>query len=173
MTGKENEFEELLVEEEIDLRLKKYLSKIKKVFGEDYATLILSCDYDLKKSLDKFSSKFRGLDSLHIQFLLLQSALLSKDNPFKDAINKKMEEDNYYFLFSNIIGNIYFRKGLIRLYIDNCDKSNKELFDSLKTDEEKEIIIKNITELKRYERFLKVQEKMTQPNFAKRKKRTY
>ena len=150
----------IIGESENDLKLKKFIDRTKEVFGDDYATLVLSCDYDLKKSLDKFSSKLGGLDSIHIQFLLLQSAVLSSNNPYKDLIDRKMLEDDFQSLFPFIASNICFRKGLIRLFINQSSKTNLEILNGIENEEEKEKILNSITELKRYERFLKVQEEV-------------
>ena len=73
-----NYLKDYLEEKKEDTELKNYLAKICKIFGEDYATTILSSDYDIKRSINKFSSKFNDIDSIHIQSLLLQNAILSK-----------------------------------------------------------------------------------------------
>lgn len=167
----EEEIKELLEESDNDLKFKKYLNKVKNIFGEDYAALVLSCDYDIEKSINKFTSKFNRIDSIHIQLLLVEAALLSNNNTYKNLINEKMENNNYEELFPYISSNIYFRKGLTRLFVNQCDKTNYYIFNKKENIEEKEKIIDNIKELKRYERFLKVQNIIDKDYHIKRKRR--
>ncbi len=170
MMYSEEEIKLILKESNEDIKLKKYLDKIKKIFGDDYAVLILSCDYDIVKSINKFTSKISNINSTHIQFLLLQAALLSNNNYYKRLIEEKIEESDYEGLFPFISSNILFRKELVRLFIEQSDKNNYDIFNK-KEFEEKDKIINNIKELKTYERFLRVQKEMDDNFYIKRKRR--
>ena len=86
-------------------------------------------------------------------------------------INKKIKEDDYQSLFPFIESNIYFRKGLIRLFVNQCGKTNVEVFNNIQDEEEKEIILDNIVELKQYERFLRVHREIEPIKFKRKIKR--
>ena len=162
---------ELLIENNIEMQFKKYLDKIKNVFGEDYAALILTCDKDINKSLNQFSSKFRHLGTANIESLLFQSAILSEKNIYNDIFNKRTNEDFWFELFLTMERDMLLKKAFIREFIKDCDKSNIELFNKLKSHEEKEKAIHNIYQLKNFVKLLSYQESYKKSDHMKELKK--
>ena len=159
---------DVLEESEDDKQLKSYLSRINRVFGEDYATVVLSSDISLRKSLSLFSSKFDNIPSIHIQSLLLQNALLSNNEYYINFIKKLLNEDKYQDLFPSASINMQMRKDLIRLFVRQSERTNLKLYNA-KDDSKKEETINNIVKIKEFERFIRTRETLKQ-NPIKRKK---
>ena len=67
-----DEIERIIGETSEERLLKKYISKMNKIFGEDYTTMILSSDYDINKSISKFTSKLTFLNNHSLQYILLK-----------------------------------------------------------------------------------------------------
>ena len=160
---------DVLEESEDDKQLKSYLSRINRVFGEDYATVVLSSDISLRKSLSLFSSKFDNIPSVHIQSLLLQNALLSNNEYYINFIKKLLNEDKYQDLFPSASINMQMRKDLIRLFVRQSERTNLKLYNA-KDDSKKDETIDNIVKIKEFERFIRTREALQQKNPIKRKK---
>ena len=160
---------DVLEESEDDKQLKSYLSRINRVFGEDYATVVLSSDISLRKSLSFFSSKFDNIPSVHIQSLLLQNALLSNNEYYINFIKKLLNEDKYQDLFPSASINMQMRKDLIRLFVRQSERTNLKLYNA-KDDSKKDETIDNIVKIKEFERFIRTREALQQKNPIKRKK---
>lgn len=150
---------DLLKENEEDIKLKSFLNKINKIFGEDYTTMMFASDYNISRSINLFTSKFENMNQYHIQSLLLQNALLSNNEYYINFINKYIQEENGHELFPFIEHNMYIRKDLTRLFIKQANKTNIELLET-KNKEEMENIINNIQTIKHFERFFRTQERI-------------
>ena len=141
--------ERILIESEEDLELK---NKINKIFGEDYASLIFNSNINIEKSINLFTSKFYNINSIHIQSLLFQSAIISKNNKLHTIFNKRLNHDECFMLFQRIKNDMYLRKILTREFIKDSNKTNIDLYNSINNDGEKERIIHNINVIKQYEK---------------------
>ena len=159
---------DVLEESEDDKQLKSYLSRINRVFGEDYATVVLSSDISLRKSLSLFSSKFDNIPSIHIQSLLLQNALLSNNEYYINFIKKLLNEDKYQDLFPSASINMQMRKDLIRLFVRQSERTNLKLYNA-KDDSKKEETINNIVKIKEFERFIRTREALKQKPIKRKK----
>ena len=152
--GKTNKEKELLLQEsETELKLKNYLNKMNKVVGEEYALLTLSSNREISDSLNQFTSKFEDVESNDIAFILLKSALLSNEKNYWNEVTKDKtafgELNDLVYLVNENLG---FRKSLTRTFINQSDKSNKELYENL---EDKTNTIRDLSTLNFYEIALK------------------
>ena len=152
-----DEIERIIRETSEEQLLKKYISKMNKIFGEDYTTMILSSDYDISKSISRFTSKLTFLNNHSLQYILLKQSLLSNSsllNPFTE----KLEEMDFKEYLFRVDKDLCFRKGLTRNLISNSSRHNMDIFNSIDNDKDKETVIENITSLRDYTRFIHVQE---------------
>ena len=141
--------EELLHDSNVDLLLKNYLRKMKQVFGEDYAILTLSSDINISNSLDYFTSKFDNIEDNDIAFSLLRSSILSNEkNYFNDVIKAKVELGELNDVLFLVKDNLSFRRSLTRTFINQSNKTNKELYNEL---DNKEKTIESLSTLNFYE----------------------
>ena len=90
---------DLLKENEEDIKLKRFLNKINKIFGEDYTTMMFASDYNISRSINLFTSKFENMSQYHIQSLLLQNALLSNNEYYTNIITISCNNLFYYSFF--------------------------------------------------------------------------
>lgn len=170
MKDKGIDLKEIITENKEELRFKEFINKINNVFGEDYAALLFTCDRKIKNSIALFSSKFKNLSSTKIESLLIQSAMISKNNKYNYLFKNKINEDFCFFLFSEIERNMFFRKCLAREFIKDCNKNHVKLFVELKSIEEKINVIHNLNKIKTYESFLERQDKYYNCKIRKLKK---
>lgn len=141
--------EELLQESNVDLLLKDYLRKMKKIFGEEYAILTLTSDMNISSSLGYFTSKFDNIDENDISFALLKGSLLSNEkNYFNEVIKSKVELGELKDVLFLVNENLSFRKSLTRTFLNQSNKTNKELYNEL---DSKEQTIENLSTLNFYE----------------------
>lgn len=152
-----DEIERIIGETSEERLLKKYISKMNKIFGEDYTTMILSSDYDINKSISKFTSKLTFINNHSLQYILLKQSLLSNSSLLNPFMEQLQEVDFKEYLF-RVDKDLCFRKGLTRNLINNSSKENIDIFNSIEEDKDKEMVIENITSLRDYARFIHVQE---------------
>ena len=167
-----DEIEGIIKETSEEILLKKYLFKMNNIFGEDYTTMILSSDYDIKKSISMFSSKLNCIDNHSIQYILLKHSLLSNDDLFNQIV-KNLKEENYKNILYLVQNNLCYRKILTRRLINNSNRQNMDIFNSIEDDKEKEIVVENINFLRDYARFIHVQEYFTQVGYRKDYRNNY
>ena len=140
----------LLEETETEILLKDYLKYVEKIFGEDYAISTLTCHYDMAKSINSFSSKFEKTTQSSIMYALLRSFILSNRNDYeKKIINNYIYAYDFEEIEKIIKQNIYFRKSLVRTFIVQSDKTNKELYSK---SEDKSLVFEQLSLLRDYER---------------------
>ncbi len=171
MKNKIIDVKRVINENEDELRLKKYISKIVNIYGEEYAAIILTSDKDMDKSLKLFSSKFKSLNSTNIKSILFQSAILSERNIYKGVFNKRTDKDFWFEEFFKIDRDILLKKFYIREFIKDCNKSNMYLFNNLKNKEEQEKAIYNLYQLKRFEKSISAQEEHQRRRILRKKKK--
>lgn len=153
MSKKFKEKDLLLKESENELLLKGYFYKLNKIVGEDYAISTLSSNNDIKTSLEFYTSHLDNIESDDIAFILLKSILLSNDNNYySNVVKEKISLGELNDVVYLVNSNLGFRRSLTRTFIRQCDKSNKELFNSL---DNKEKVIDELSVLSFYEGILK------------------
>ena len=149
--SKEKDF--LLQESKNELLLKTYFNKLNEIVGEDYSSLTLTSDGDIKKSLSMFSSKFNDVENEEIVFILLKSAMLSNDdNYYNNVVKEKISLGDISTIVYLVEENLGFRRSLTKTFIKQSNKSNKELYDNVL---EKENVLRDISTLNFYEENLK------------------
>ena len=135
---------------------KEYINKINNVFGEDYALVVLTSNENIERSLGFFTSK-NNLNSINIESILFQSAILSQKNKFHSLFTERTDRDFWFEYFLKIESDMSFKKGLIKELLRDNNTSNMKLFNKLKTRDEREIALYNMFQLKKYEKSLSAQ----------------
>ena len=156
--GKNYEYkEQLLKDSETEILLKKYLLKIDKFMGEEFAITTLCSDEDIIRSLKEYTFTFDGKNSQEIAFTLIRNALLSNNNSdLIVLIKEKIEFGELQDVLDMVSSGINCRRQLAKLFIHQADKTDKELYDRL---ENKEHVIEDLDNLKFYENILHEREK--------------
>jgi len=145
----------LVCESNEEIILKKFLKKIEKICGEDYAVETLSSNIDLAKSINTYSKIFDNFNNTTIMYILLKSFVLSLDKSdyIDQTVNEYILKENIKELKELISNNLMFRKYLIRKLINQSDKKNIDLY---KKQNDKSLIYEELDILYTYERVSKV-----------------
>ncbi len=128
---------EILKENIEDIKLKSYFNKITSMVGEEYASLTLSANESIKKSISGFTSDLDELPEDKIVHSLLKSAVLSNEKhnsvvvATKSLIKKGAVED----LVTAVNCNLSFRKGLTRVFIKQSHTTNERLYEQKHDDD--------------------------------------
>ena len=120
----------LLKERKIEKDLKDYFKYLDSVYGEDYATQVLSLCPSLKKSIQYRTDKFNYTSDEDIILSLLKSSVLSRDtNSYINLLVKSyIAEGELEELFDLVIENYSVRKMLTRNFIRDSYGNNWDLY---------------------------------------------
>ena len=155
MSKDNNIIQGLIGESSEEKRLKYYLHRMYKICGDDYTSLILSCDVDIKRSLAKFTSKLHRISSDSAKIILLKGAILSNRRSDETEVVKYMIEDNKAGrLFQLVDKDMFFRKNLTRILALQGNSKNITLFNSKKSEEDKRRTIELLSILYDYEKLM-------------------
>lgn len=122
-----------LKEFKIERDLKQYFKYVDSVFGEDYASQLLSLNSSLKESLKIFTDKFEYTNDEDIIISLLKASILSKDkNKYINLLVKDyIENGDLEEIVELVKTNYSIRKMLTRIFTMESYGSNWELYSKL------------------------------------------
>ena len=126
---------EVLKDSKEDIKLKNYFNRINNIVGEDYASLTLSANESIKKSLSNFTSDLEDIKEENIIFSLLKSAVLSNDkhNSSVAAAKYLIEKGSIEDLITAVNVNLSFRKALTKVFIKQSHRTYERIYE-LKND---------------------------------------
>lgn len=137
---KESEFKKnILQESETEILLKSFLNKMNKFMGEECTVLMFTEEYDIVKSLSKYTSRFNGINNKEIEFILIRNAILSNiNNYYINVIKEKMAFGEFHDI-STIVElieeNLGFRRSLVKALMNQSNVTDEELYNNLSSNE--------------------------------------
>ena len=137
MSNSKTIIQKALKELKIERELKQYFKYIDSVFGDDYASLLLSLDPSLKNSLQIRTDKFGYTNDEDIIISLLKSSILSKDkNSYINILVKNyIENGDLEDIMELVKSNYSIRKMLTRNFVTESYGSNWEHYSKIDDDD--------------------------------------